>query len=76
VDRRINAFPVLREGELMVESVSHFLHDCAKFSVQRRKLSGAVGSRYTALMDIMLQEKRMKALAVYVITTKRFDKEG
>ena len=36
----------------------------------------AVGRRNTTLTEIMLQEKRMKELAVYIITTKRFAKDG
>ena len=58
-------------GESIVESINHFLYDCEAFSEQRRRLFRAVGSRNTSVRDLMLEEKRMKALAIYIITTKR-----
>ena len=62
------------ERELVVESVGHFLYDCAAYSSQRRALFRAVGARNTELRNIMAEEKRMKALAIYTITTRCFSK--
>ena len=47
------------EGELLVESIGHFLFDCVKFLVQRAKLWKALGSSNSTLRDMMLQEKSM-----------------
>ena len=60
------------EGELVAETVGHFLYDCAAYSNQRQALFRAVGARNTEMRSIMADEKRMKVLAIYIITSKRF----
>ena len=64
------------EGIELLESICHFLYDCEAFSVQRGRMVREIGSRNIAVRDIMKLEKRMSALAVFIITTKRLSNAG
>ena len=59
-------------GEAPTEDISHYLYECSAYSRQRRTMVNLLGEGNSALKDIMLQEKRMKALAHYIVLTKRF----
>lgn len=54
------------------ESITHFIYDCKAYAPQRRILVRKVGASNIALKDIMLETKRMRALAQYIVATGRF----
>ena len=62
--------------ETTTENVHHFLYDCEAYSTQRRSLLRVVGAGNITLRDIMSQTKRMKALAQFIIRTRRFETNG
>lgn len=58
-----------------MESIDHFLYDCEAYTEQRRRLVREAGSRNMSTSDLMSEDKKMKALAVFIITSKRISKE-
>jgi ribonuclease HI len=70
--KRCQACQVNPTDETPTEDLNHFLYDCEAHSNQRRTLIRTIGAENFAIKDIMLKEKRMKALAQYIIRTKRF----
>ena len=57
--------------ETPAETIHHFLYDCAAYTDQRNSFIRSIGAPNIALKDVMLQTKRMKALAQYITRTKR-----
>ena len=63
------------EGELVVETVDHFIYDCEEYTEQRRRLARDVGRTNMTTCDLMSEEKKMKALTVFITSSKRISKE-
>jgi len=55
-----------------VESVNHFIFECAAYANQRWTLTRIIGYDNLNLHDIMLTMKNMKALALFIDKTGRF----
>jgi ribonuclease HI len=64
------------DDETPPETIEHFIYNCDAYTMQRRSLIRAVGVANLPLKDIMMETKRMKELARYIIRTGRFKKDG
>lgn len=64
----------IENGVHRLETVNHFLYECAAFEQEREELITKIKRRHLNLRDIMSSTDRMKALATYVNKTGRFKK--
>lgn len=60
-----------QEGPQPVETVNHFLFDCAAHDQAREELTAKIGRNFLNLADIMANTDRMKALVTFVNRTQR-----
>jgi hypothetical protein len=58
------------------ETVTHFLFECEAYTAQRQHLAKKTGSANLNLKAIMGNTKSMRALAIFVTKTRRFDQEA
>jgi hypothetical protein len=64
----------LKEGtDTPTETIHHFLYDCEAYANHRKSLIRSIGASNIALKDVMLETKRMKALAQFITKTKRLE---
>jgi hypothetical protein len=62
-------------GNAPAESTKHFIYDCRAYATQREKMIKDIGATNLAIKDIMLEPKRMRALAWYMVATRRFTRK-
>ena len=60
------------EEEALIEDFMHFLYECDAYANQQHILLKRTGPANFTLRNIMQETKYMKALAQYIITTRRF----
>ena len=59
-----------QEGPQPIETINHFLFDCAAHDQAREELTAKIGRNFLNLADIMANTDRMKALVTFVNRTQ------
>ena len=61
-----------QEGHSPVETINHFIFDCAAHNAAREELIDDIGMIHFNLLDIMADTDNMKALTTFVNRSGRF----